>query len=174
MLKKQLDIFFNTLSFFTRIPAPKWVDFSVENKINSIIYFSLIGVLVGGLGSLVYYGAMQIFPSSVSILLSMASTIYLTGALHEDGFADVCDGFGGGWTKEHILSIMKDSQIGAFGAIGMFLLLAIKFFSLYKSPGEYVILLMVSGHSISRLMASILVYALPYVCLLYTSDAADD
>ena len=40
----------------------------------------------------------------------MISTIWLTGAFHEDGFADVCDGFGGGWTKDKILTIMKDSR----------------------------------------------------------------
>ena len=57
----------------------------------------------------------------------MAASILLTGAFHEDGFADVCDAFGGGWTKDKILTIMKDSRIGAYGAIGIILLLLTKY-----------------------------------------------
>ena len=106
-MKKQVHIFFNALSFFTRIPSPNWVDFSEENRQRSIIYFSLIGILVGLIGALIFYGALQILPLSIAILLSIVSTTYITGAFHEDGFADVCDGFGGGWTKEKILVIMK-------------------------------------------------------------------
>jgi adenosylcobinamide-GDP ribazoletransferase len=58
----------------------------------------------------------------------------MTGALHEDGFADVCDGFGGGWTKEKILLIMKDSRIGAYGAIGLLAILGSKFLLLKELP----------------------------------------
>lgn len=60
----------------------------------------------------------------------MISGILLTGAFHEDGFADVCDGFGGGWEKQRILEIMKDSRIGAYGVIGLTLLLLLKFYTL--------------------------------------------
>jgi len=162
-MKRQLHIFFNALSFFTRVPAPSWVKFSTENKAYSMTYFSLIGILVGAFGALVYAGAIQLLPFSLAVLLSMSATIYLTGAFHEDGFADVCDAFGGAWTKEKILDIMKDSQVGAYGAIGLFLLLILKFFSLYELPQEHIVLLLISGHSVSRLMAAIVVYTLPYV-----------
>ena len=59
-------------------------------------------------------------------LLSLGAGVLLTGAFHEDGFADTCDGFGGGWTKSKILEIMKDSRLGTYGAVGLGLLLALK------------------------------------------------
>ena len=60
----------------------------------------------------------------------MIASVLVTGAFHEDGFADVCDGFGGGWTKTKILTIMKVSVIGAYGAIGLVLLFLLKYMSL--------------------------------------------
>ncbi|MFL9708919.1 adenosylcobinamide-GDP ribazoletransferase, partial [Aeromonas veronii] len=79
----------------------------------------LIGWIVGAIGAVVFVTTYKAFDSvELSILLSLVANILTTGAFHEDGFADVCDGFGGGWTKEKILKIMKDSAIGAYGAIG--------------------------------------------------------
>lgn len=174
MMRKQLHIFFNALAFFTRIPSPKWVVFSKEYRQKSIAYFSLIGILVGGLAALIFLGLHYILPLSIAILLSMVSSIYLTGAFHEDGFADVCDGFGGGWHKEKILTIMKDPRVGAFGALGLFLLLGLKFASLYEVQNKALIpLVIVSGHSVSRLKAAILVYQLPYVSDSKTSKSKD-
>ncbi|NQX85828.1 MAG: adenosylcobinamide-GDP ribazoletransferase [Flavobacteriaceae bacterium] len=170
-MKTQIHIFFNALSFFTRIPPPKWVVFSKEHNKKSIRYISLIGLLVGLVGALVYYGFGMLVPKSIAILLSIVSTIYITGAFHEDGFADVCDGFGGGWTKEKILAIMKDSQIGAYGAIGLILLLLIKFIALVELPSAILPLVIISGHAISRFMAAILVYILPYVSSSETSKS---
>jgi adenosylcobinamide-GDP ribazoletransferase len=54
----------------------------------------------------------------IAVLFSMIASVLVTGAFHEDGFADVCDGFGGGWTKEN-LDDYEDSAIGAYGAIGL-------------------------------------------------------
>ncbi|GIT04445.1 MAG: hypothetical protein CM1200mP28_17040 [Deltaproteobacteria bacterium] len=61
----------------------------------------------------------------------------LTGALHEDGFADTCDGFGHGGTPEEKLRIMKDSRIGTYGALGILLLVLLKFFSFCKLKLNY-------------------------------------
>lgn len=171
MLKQQLHIFFNALLFFTRIPCPKWVDTSKAYAEKSSTYFSLIGVLIGGIGALVFYGAIFIFPITVAIAISMLATIYATGAFHEDGFADVCDGFGGGWTKEKILTIMKDSQIGAYGAIGLLFILGFKFLCLSQLPIKWLPLIIIAGHSVSRLMASTLVYTHDYVSNTITSKS---
>src|SRR5260370_1036584 len=73
--------------------------------------------------------------TDAGILASMVVSLLVTGAFHEDGFADVCDGFGGGWTKEKILLIMKDSRIGAFGAIGLIFIFGAKFVLLKELPG---------------------------------------
>jgi adenosylcobinamide-GDP ribazoletransferase len=66
----------------------------------------------------------------------MAATVRVTGAFHEDGWADTCDGLGGGWTKARVLEIMKDSRIGSFGAIGLVLLLG-KYLALIDLGAEH-------------------------------------
>ena len=81
----------------------------------------------------------------------------------EDGFADVCDGLGGGWTKEKILLIMKDSRLGTYGAAGLILILAIKFTSLREIPSYFIPLALISGHSLSRFIATTLIYTHSYV-----------
>ena len=93
----------------------------------------------------------------------MISTIYITGAFHEDGFADVCDGFGGGWTKEKILLIMKDSTLGTYGVVGLILILALKFSALLEMDTEHIILALISGHALSRFIATSLLYTHTYV-----------
>jgi adenosylcobinamide-GDP ribazoletransferase len=83
----------------------------------------------------------------------MIASILTTGAFHEDGFADVCDGFGGGWTKEKILLIMKDSRLGTFGVVGLGLILLLKWSVLKYFPVNTLIIVLISGHAISRLNA---------------------
>ncbi|WP_194768827.1 adenosylcobinamide-GDP ribazoletransferase [Tamlana sp. I1] len=162
-MKRELQIFLTAVMFFTRIPCPKWVNHEPEFLTKSSKYFSLIGIIVGCIGALVYYGASFIFSTEIAIALSMVATIYTTGAFHEDGFADVCDGLGGGWTKEKILLIMKDSRLGTYGAAGLGLILAIKFLALNDMPTFYIPLIIISGHSLSRFIATTLIYTHPYV-----------
>ncbi len=149
--------------FFTRIPCPKWVDHNPEFLTKSARYFSLVGIIVGGIGALVFYGFSFLFSTEIALLLSMASTIYTTGAFHEDGFADVCDGFGGGWTKEKILLIMKDSRLGTYGTVGIILILAVKFSALREVPHHVIPLTIITGHSLSRFIATTLIFTHPYV-----------
>ena len=130
MLKTILNRFFNALAFYTRIPCPNWVDYSEEQLNRASAYFPLMGYLVAGFSFLVFYLAQTIFSIELSILLSMVAGILFTGAFHEDGFADLCDGFGGGWKAEDILRIMKDSRLGTYGVTGLLLVLLIKWQSL--------------------------------------------
>ena len=162
-MKKEIHIFFTALMFFTRIPCPKWVNHDPTYLKKSARYFSLVGIIVGGISALVFYFTSLILPLEISLLLSMVTSVYTTGAFHEDGFADVCDGLGGGWTKEKILLIMKDSTLGTYGVIGLGLLLAIKFSALREIPAHYIPLGIISGHSLSRFIATTLIYTLPYV-----------
>ena len=162
-MKKELQIFLTAIMFFTRIPCPKWVDHNAEYLKKSAKYFSLVGIIVGSIGALVFYGATFIFSTEIAILLNMISTIYITGAFHEDGFADVCDGLGGGWTKEKILLIMKDSRLGTYGAVGLALILTLKFLALREIPTYYIPLILISGHSLSRFVATTLIFTHPYV-----------
>ena len=138
--KKEVELFYTALGFFTRIPIPKRISFSQNNFNRCNRYFPHIGLITGSVAVLVYWGTSFILPPSIAVLLSMVSSIIFTGAFHEDGFADVCDGFGGGWSKEQILTIMKDSRIGAYGSIGILFLLGIKFFALFHlSPSNLIL-----------------------------------
>lgn len=162
-MKKEIHIFFTALMFFTRIPCPKWVSHDPEYLHLSSKYFPLVGIIVGSIGAIVFYGASFIFSVEISVILSMFSTIYATGAFHEDGFADVCDGFGGGWTKDKILLIMKDSRLGTYGTIGLLLMLSIKFAALREIETYYIPFLLISGHALSRFIATTLIFTHPYV-----------
>ncbi|MDO5977678.1 adenosylcobinamide-GDP ribazoletransferase [Flavivirga spongiicola] len=162
-MKKELQIFLTAVMFFTRIPCPRWVDHNPEYLSKSAKYFSLVGVIVGSIGALVFYGFSFILSTEIALLLSMVATIYITGAFHEDGFADVCDGFGGGWTKEKILLIMKDSRLGTYGVTGLMLMLAIKFSALREVPIHFIPITIIAGHSLSRFIATTLIYTHPYV-----------
>ncbi|RSC92963.1 adenosylcobinamide-GDP ribazoletransferase [Tenacibaculum singaporense] len=165
MIKRQIHYFLTAVLFFTRIPCPKWVNHSPEILNKSSRYFSLVGILVGSIAALAYFAFSYIFPTDIAIVISMISSVWITGAFHEDGFADVCDGFGGGWTKEKILTIMKDSRLGTFGVSGLVFILAIKFLALYhlQNLSVNLILVIISGHSISRFIATVLLYTHDYV-----------
>jgi adenosylcobinamide-GDP ribazoletransferase len=161
-MRKELELFFTALMFFTRLPVPE-LDYCQEKLNASSRYFPLVGILVGALSATVFMFSSLVLPVGISILLSMISSILITGAFHEDGFADTCDGFGGGYTKEKILEIMKDSRIGAFGAIGIILLLALKFLLLSEIKPLYIPIVIVAGHSLSRFISISLLYSMVYV-----------
>ena len=162
-MKNELRVFLTALMFFTRIPCPKWVGYSESLLNQASRYFPLVGVLVGLVAALVFQIARYFFPLPVALILSMASSIWLTGAFHEDGLSDACDGFGGGWTPENILKIMKDSRVGAFGAIGLWLALSLKLFSLHAIPEPLIFVSIIAGHSVSRFFSGSFIYSDIYV-----------
>lgn len=172
-MKKQGHIFFTALMFYTRIPCPKNIDHNPDYLNKASRYFPLIGWIVGAIAFGVYAAASWLWNAEIGMVLSMIASVLVTGAFHEDGFADVCDGFGGGWTKTKILTIMKDSAIGAYGAIGLVLLFLLKYMSLVtlaKSEALFtnyaslftLFLVFITGHSLSRLAAISIVFTHEY------------
>src|SRR5574343_1168687 len=153
MIRRELEYFFGAVRFFTRLPVPDWVGHSAAALNRSARYFPAVGMLVGGIGALVYLGALQLWPQPVAVLLSMAATIYATGAFHEDGLADTVDGLGGGWDKLRILEIMKDSRVGSYGVIAMGLALVGKFALLTALDRATVPLALLAAHVLSRFCA---------------------
>lgn len=165
-VRAELDYFASALTFYTRIPCPCTASYSDENLNKSRKYFPLIGWVVGGISVLVYLLAQLLVPPPVALLLAMAATILATGAFHEDGFTDCCDAFGGGWDRDQILTIMKDSRIGTYGTVGIVMLLAIKFATLLeleKFSHSLLLITMFSGHALSRFLASTVVQSHDYV-----------
>ncbi|OGB26874.1 MAG: adenosylcobinamide-GDP ribazoletransferase [Burkholderiales bacterium RIFCSPLOWO2_02_FULL_57_36] len=159
----QLRLFFIALQFFTRLPIPRWVGFAPDWLQHASRYFPAVGIVVGAVTAGVYACSLYFWPQSIAVLLSTAAGIYLTGALHEDGFADTCDGFGGGFTPDRVLEIMKDSRIGAYGAIGIGLLIAVKCAVLISMPAWSVAAALMLAHPLSRLASAALIWRLSYV-----------
>jgi adenosylcobinamide-GDP ribazoletransferase len=165
-VRRELAYFFAALRFFTRLPVPAWVGHSQEQLDRAARYFPLIGIVVGLIGGLVTEVVAMALPVPLAILCGMAATLLATGAFHEDGFADAVDGFGGGWERQRILEIMKDSRIGSYGAIAIALLLLAKFTALSEidAAGDPPIMAfaLLAGHALSRFASTTLIFALNY------------
>ncbi|MBS7232254.1 adenosylcobinamide-GDP ribazoletransferase [Flavobacterium psychroterrae] len=171
-MKKELHIFFTSLMFYTRIPCPKNINHHPDYLNKATRYFPLIGWIVGSIYFLGFYLSSLFLSVETAVIIALIVSVLTTGAFHEDGFADVCDGFGGGWTKEKILLIMKDSAIGAYGAIGLVLLFLLKFKLLSESVLLFkgndpvalfqIYLLFISAHALSRLAAISIIFTHEY------------
>ncbi len=155
--------FLFSLMFFTRIPVKVSIENYKDAASKAVRYLPLVGIIVGGLSALLFYGCSFIFPVSVSIVISMITSLFITGAFHEDGLADICDGFGGGRTRERKLEIMKDSNIGAFGTIGLIMILGFKFILLNEMNVKMLPFVMIAAHSLSRFTAVTIMRSLEYV-----------
>ena len=162
-LCKQWRSFLLAVGFFTRIPVPRLPDFQEQELNHAAKYFPLVGIIVGLAGAAVFVLAIRVFQSNIAILLSMAATICLTGAFHEDGLADSADGLGGGWDSERILTIMQDSRLGTYGAIALFLMLFSKFQLLNALPAQFVAYALIIAHAASRLCAVYVMATCTYV-----------
>lgn len=165
-MKHQWLLFKTALMFFTRIPVGT-LPFKQAHLQASARYFSWVGIVVGIVGAIVLVLANMLFSPALTILFSMIATILLTGSFHEDGFADCCDAFGGGWNKEKILTIMKDSRLGTYGVVGLILVLSLKFLLLLELmqffPIELVAITLIAAHANSRFWATTIMQKLPYV-----------
>ena len=168
------------LQFFTRLPLTgrlaQWVGFSPAMLRASAAHFPGVGWLVGGLVALFSAALWTLMPETSLTPLAVAAlgtvaSVLLTGAFHEDGLADVADGLGGSGDRARSLEIMKDSRVGAFGALALVLVLLTKV-SLLSVVGAVDGVAMFWGlfaaHVCSRLFPLFLIGLLPHV-----GDAAD-
>ncbi len=153
MMRREWRRFLLAVGFFTRIPVPNFPDFPEEELNHAAKYFPLVGILVGLVAAVAYYVASLLLPQSLAVMVSMAASIYLTGAFHEDGLADSADGLGGGWERERILTIMQDSRLGTYGAIAIFLMLFAKFQTLNAMHPFVISVALICAHALSRLAA---------------------
>lgn len=118
--------FIIALQFLTIFPVKIRKDLKKEDFGKSLIYFPFSGMLIGLFLVLILY-LFAFLPHLVTIAIVLIASIVITGGMHLDGFADTCDGFYAGRSKEEILAIMRDSRIGTMGVIGIFCLLLLKF-----------------------------------------------
>lgn len=164
--QKEWVYFWTAMMFFTRIPIPFRLPYSTEIMNQSQKYFAWVGLFIGIINALVFLFSSLLFSVEIAVVLSMIASVLLTGAFHEDGFTDVCDSFGGGYGREKILTIMKDSRVGAYGTIGIILLLFLKFLTLNHIAHittSLACFTIIAGHSVSRYIASTMIYTHQYV-----------
>ncbi|WP_315067665.1 adenosylcobinamide-GDP ribazoletransferase [uncultured Clostridium sp.] len=131
-MKKLYKGFIMALSMFTVLPTP-YVEWDDEGVKNMMKFYPIIGVIVGGIWSVVYY---LINILKVSLVLKSAIIMIvpfvITGMLHLDGFMDVCDAILSRRDKEEKLRILKDSKIGAFAVISLLILFFLQFGGIYS------------------------------------------
>ena len=149
-VREELAVFALAVQFLTRWPIRSPEPFAESRLAAATRYHPLVGALIGACSGGVFWIAHLAFPASLSVVLATAASLLATGALHEDGFADTCDGLGGGATRERALAIMRDSRLGTYGAAGLGLMLAAKVLALAATPPEVVPWLLVAAHAASR------------------------
>ena len=167
------------IQFFTRIPVTgrlaAWVGYSPAMLRASAAHFPGVGVLVGGLVAGLSMLLMAVlskegqYPPQMVLVVAVLGTVFsvmLTGAFHEDGLADVADGLGGSQDRERALEIMKDSRVGAFGALALVLIVLTKVSLLTLIGATNPLAMCVSifaAHVVSRTWPLLLIRLLPHV-----------
>lgn len=118
--------FVTAVRFLTRVPLSTGGCVSAATLAGCPVYFPVVGVLIGVFTSCVLGVACLFWPVWLAVIGALAAEALLTGAFHEDAAADFCDAFGGGWTREDTLTILKDSRLGTYGALGLGLGVALR------------------------------------------------
>lgn len=143
------------LGFLTRLPVGREAHSPARMRA-STVWLPLAGMAVGAFSAGVFLAGAQVLPPVVALLLATAATLLLTGALHEDGLADTADGLGAR-TRERALEIMRDSRIGAHGALALGLVLALRIAALEALPVPVAAVALVAAGGASRASAVLVV-----------------
>lgn len=123
------------LRFLTRLPVPGPAT-RAEDLPVSIAWFPLVGALCGAAIGGVCVGLAPWWPVPVAAVLAVAAGLLLTGGFHEDAASDAADGLGGGVERQQVLAIMKDSRVGAYGVLALWVLLTLRWTVLVAFAGD--------------------------------------
>jgi adenosylcobinamide-GDP ribazoletransferase len=182
-LRIQLRSCAAAFTFLTRIPTDRLIPHDLTDLPGAITYFPIVGLVVGLAGSLVFGLVITFWSPVLAVLISIAFTIWMTGAFHEDALADAFDGFGGGWDSSQVLAIMKDSRVGSYALVGVISVLATKIAAIYSifdlasAHGEATLAgilavgrTLIAAHVLGRWSSVVLISRHPYV-RVSTGDA---
>lgn len=161
-LRSEAAVLLLAWQFLTRIPPPRAPAWSAARMAAAPRWFPAVGLVVGLVGAGVLAGTAALLPAVVAVLLSLSATVAMTGALHEDGLADSFDGLGA-TTRDQALAIMRDSVLGAFGAVGLGLTLALKVAALAAMPVGLAAAALVAAHAGSRLSCLVVIATSRYL-----------
>ncbi len=154
--------FLAALQFLTSIPVPLKRELSPAQIGRATAYFPLVGLIIGGILAGLSWLLNHILPPAVVNALLIVALVMLTGALHLDGLADTCDGMAGHKTVEERWKVMHDSRTGAFGVVGIVLLLLVKYVSLNNVPADLMTAVLIFIPVISRWAMVYSIFVYPY------------
>jgi adenosylcobinamide-GDP ribazoletransferase len=154
--------FLRALSFLTLLPVGRGRLSGEKELVRSMAFFPLVGLVVGFFLALGYDLLSSILPKSLAIWLTLGLLAFLTRGLHLDGFADTMDGLACGGTREKILEVMRDSRIGAFGVIGLILLIGAKYFALDHLSSHPLACALILMATVGRNSMVLICYRSPY------------
>jgi adenosylcobinamide-GDP ribazoletransferase len=154
--------FVTALRFLTIIPLLRRREISPEEVGRSIVYFPLVGVIIGLILFFLSWLLGLLLPPALVNVLLVVSLVVLSGGLHLDGFVDTCDGIGGNKTVAERWQVMADSRVGAFGIIGVSSLLLVKYVALSNVPASWLVPTLLLMPVISRWAMVYAVFAYPY------------
>ena len=158
-----LDDFKTAVAFLTRLPMPHPDGAMPKNFVRAHRMFPVVGALIGAAVGLLCLGLRSIgVPDLAAAALALGGGAILTGALHEDGLADVADGFGGGRDRESKLEIMRDSRLGTYGAMVLLVSFATKLSALAAIPDGFVVPALIAAHALGRGVLPAMSIHLPY------------
>lgn len=147
--------------FLTRLRFPR-VEYSDETMARATRWYAFVGLAIGlALGAL-FWALSTILPQAVAALLTVAAAMLLTGALHEDGLADIADGVGGSADRSRAMEIMRDSRIGTYGVLALGVALATKITALTLLPLPAAFAALIAGHTLGRFSMTWLMRRLEY------------
>jgi adenosylcobinamide-GDP ribazoletransferase len=152
--------FLSAVQFLTRIPVPAhpYRDGSLPHATK---FFPLVGIIVGASAASLYLLLNPHLPKLITAALVLTYLVCVTGCFHEDALADVADGFGGGWNRDQVLTILRDSRIGSYGGAALALSLSLRIFLLASLPRTEIVPIIVSAHILCRWTTLPLSYFLP-------------
>jgi adenosylcobinamide-GDP ribazoletransferase len=158
-----LDDLRTAVAFLTRLPMPHPQGAMPANFVRAHRLFPLVGAAIGGAVGLLYLGMRMIgLPDLAAAALALGASAILTGALHEDGLADVADGFGGGRDAAAKLEIMRDSRLGTYGALILMVSFVVKLSALAALPDGFVVQSLIAAHALARGVLPLMSISLPY------------
>jgi len=152
--------------FLTRFPVGSLPAFQTEWLAQSLIYFPLIGALVGSASAAVAWLLYGHVSAWLTVLAALLTSVLVTGGFHEDALADAADGLVGGQTVEQRMEIMKDSRVGTYGVLALWFSLSAKLICLHDLALQdfpRMLGLLIVAHALARVSSVVLLYALPYV-----------
>jgi len=165
-ISRHCHAFVTAVQFLTRVPLPGGMNRPDPDRTllrAAVMFFPLVGGIIGAFTGSVIALSLLFWPPVVAVALGLIAEALLTGGFHEDAVADCCDAFGGGWTRDDVLRIMKDSRVGSFGALGLVLAVSLRGGCLLALPSDLLIPAVVASAAVGRWAILVLMWAVPPV-----------